>query len=149
MEKKKKVNINRHLFISMFLLVGMTILSITFIGKSYPAGTYPWYYPTVIFSQMFIFLALGFGAGLHTRKEEKEKNEKMFLTITAHKDEAAEIWVSYNPDLDLYSQGNTEEEALEALKLGIDTHLKLCHERGILPNVTKNAIKKKEDEEHD
>lgn len=53
------------------------------------------------------------------------------LSIDIHKDEETGIWVSYNPDLDLYSQGNTEEEALEALKLGIDTHLALCHERGI------------------
>lgn len=54
------------------------------------------------------------------------------LSVDVHKDEKTGIWVSYNPDLDLYSQGNTQEEALEALKLGIDTHLILCHERGIL-----------------
>ena len=56
----------------------------------------------------------------------------MKFIIDVHKDEETGIWVSYSPDLDLYSQENTEEEALEALKLGIDTHLALCRERGIL-----------------
>jgi len=55
----------------------------------------------------------------------------MNFIIDVYKDEETGIWVSYNPDLDLYSQGNTEEEASEALKLGIDTHLEICKERGI------------------
>ncbi len=56
------------------------------------------------------------------------------LKITVREDEETGIWVSYNPDLDLHSQGLTEKEAIEALKLGIETHLSLCHERGIYVN---------------
>ena len=52
------------------------------------------------------------------------------ITVEVYKDEETGIWISRSPDLDLYSQGNTEEEALEALRLGMNTHLKVCYERG-------------------
>lgn len=59
------------------------------------------------------------------------------LPITVQKDEAAKVWVSYSPNFDLYSQGNTKEEAIEALKLGIETHSRICYERDILFNGLK------------
>lgn len=53
------------------------------------------------------------------------------IVIDVYEDEETGIWVSYSSDLDLYSQGNTEEEAAEALQMGINTYLKVCKERGI------------------
>lgn len=51
--------------------------------------------------------------------------------IDVYKDEETGIWVSYNSEYDLYSQGNTKEEAREAIELGVETYLKICRERGI------------------
>ena len=47
----------------------------------------------------------------------------MFLTIL-RKDEETGIYASYSPEFDLYSQGMTEEEAIKALEMGIETYLR-------------------------
>ena len=61
------------------------------------------------------------------------------LLIKTREDEKTGIWLSYNPDLDLYSQGLTKEEAIEALEMGIRTHLSLCRERN-LSKISKKLL---------
>ena len=53
------------------------------------------------------------------------------IKVEVHKDDETGIWVSHSPDLDLYSQGNTLSEALEALRLGMNTYLGVCYKRGL------------------
>jgi predicted RNase H-like HicB family nuclease len=42
----------------------------------------------------------------------------------AWRDVEADVWVSYCPELDLYSQGETEGEALEAVIEAAHLHVK-------------------------
>lgn len=50
-------------------------------------------------------------------------------------DEAAEVWVSWCPALDIYSQGTTEQRAQEAIKDALAMYVRYCYERKILGTI--------------
>lgn len=58
--------------------------------------------------------------------------------ITVTHDETAGVWVSYCKTFDLYMQGTTREEALEALCEAQASWVMICHERGILTRALDN-----------
>jgi len=47
------------------------------------------------------------------------------------RDEQAKVYVSYAPALRLYSQGNTQDQAIEALKSAIGLYLKVAYQENI------------------
>jgi hypothetical protein len=49
-------------------------------------------------------------------------------------DKTANVFVSWCPALDLYSQGTSSEEAMEALRHGIHSFIRVCYKRNILDN---------------
>lgn len=57
------------------------------------------------------------------------------LTMTVDHDEALGIFVSHCPELDLYSQGETLQEALDALQETVAGWLCLCLRRGIIRDI--------------
>src|SRR5687767_12373843 len=54
------------------------------------------------------------------------------LSGAIRKDDAANVFVSYCPALKLYSQGEDETQALEAIKSAVTLYLATCIDRGQL-----------------
>lgn len=51
------------------------------------------------------------------------------LTITVKRDPIADVWVGYCPALDLYSQGETIDEAFAATKEAVNLWIKYAEPR--------------------
>jgi hypothetical protein len=63
-------------------------------------------------------------------------------------DEAAEVWVSWCPALDVRSQGTTEQRAREAIEDALGMYLRYCYQKGILGKIlTKRGFVTCKDEE--
>jgi len=59
-------------------------------------------------------------------------NFHLTLPAATKWDEDAKVFVSYTPVFGIYSQGTSEEEAMEALKSAICLYLKVAYEENIL-----------------
>jgi predicted RNase H-like HicB family nuclease len=55
------------------------------------------------------------------------------------RDEDSEVYVSHCPTLDVYSQGETEEEALEAIKSAVTLHITTAFDFNRLEKVLRKA----------
>jgi predicted RNase H-like HicB family nuclease len=54
-------------------------------------------------------------------------------------DEDSDVYVSHCPTLDIYSQGESEEEALEAIKSAVTMHLTTAYDFNRLEKVLRRA----------
>jgi predicted RNase H-like HicB family nuclease len=63
----------------------------------------------------------------------------MSLRGATRYDEKARIYVGYCPALNVYSQGRTQSEAMEALRSILGSYLETCYEHGILHSVLTKA----------
>ena len=59
------------------------------------------------------------------------------LNVTVRKDEAAQVFVSHAPALDIYSQALSEDEALRAIESAMRLHLITALEVDKLEDVLK------------
>ncbi len=59
------------------------------------------------------------------------------LTVDSEVTQEGDVYVSYCPALDLYSQGDTEEEASTNLIEALQLFVQSCYERGTLDAVMK------------
>ena len=50
-----------------------------------------------------------------------------------------DAWVGYCPSLDMASQGDTEEEALNAVKEAVELWFESCLERGVLAQALEES----------
>lgn len=60
------------------------------------------------------------------------------LHVGVKHDEKARCWASYCPAINVYSAGNTESEAIEAIRAAISTFVRICFSRKILDDVLVN-----------
>ncbi|MBI3089248.1 MAG: type II toxin-antitoxin system HicB family antitoxin [Candidatus Tectomicrobia bacterium] len=61
------------------------------------------------------------------------------FTITLHVYEEADGFVSHCPEFDIWSQGDTEEEALAMLTEAVDLHIEEAQELGYLAELIQEA----------
>ena len=52
-------------------------------------------------------------------------------------DQDTQCYVSYSPDLDIYSAGRTEEEAIRGAKSAVGMFLRACARKGIILDVLR------------
>ena len=61
------------------------------------------------------------------------------LPVNIYQDKDTGIWVSHAPDLELYSQGTSQEEARRAIGSAVDLYIKDCARKGIILKVLGEA----------
>lgn len=60
------------------------------------------------------------------------------LDVAVKKDEEAGCFVAWCPTVDIYSAGNTDEEAKDAMESALVMFIKHCYMRNVLNDVLKN-----------
>lgn len=55
------------------------------------------------------------------------------------RDDDADVWVSHCPRLNIYSQGSTPDEAMEAIRDSVSLYTQVCYKRGLLNEVLQKA----------
>jgi predicted RNase H-like HicB family nuclease len=64
----------------------------------------------------------------------------MFNLVCGYwRDDDAGVWVSQCPRLNLYSQGTTPEEAIQAIRDSVGLYTQVCYEHGLLNEVLQKA----------
>ena len=64
----------------------------------------------------------------------------VFKTLVAVRwDKEASVFVSFAPDFDLYSQGNTEDEAFRAISSALKMYLVDCYQKNILLDMLRKS----------
>ena len=72
--------------------------------------------------------------------------EKITVSLAVEVNKKGKVYVSRCPSLDVYSQGDTEEEAIEHIQEALRLFLVSCFERRVLEEVLlESGIKPKKD----